>query len=243
MKMRKMRRAFIALLFIGAALIVAVVRFPQRLPGGENIVQRVRGKATVSDRLNQFGATARERWTPYFEKAGVSYPPAKIVLVGLKEERRLEVYAANEDEKLKFVREFPVLGASGQLGPKQREGDFQVPEGVYRIESLNPNSAFHLSLRVNYPNDFDRAQAAREGRGNLGGNIMIHGKSASVGCLAMGDEAAEDLFCLAAEKWPQEIEVLLCPRDLRSQPAPKAEPAWSKEIYADLKRELAKLPK
>jgi len=38
-----------------------------------------------------------------------------------------------------------------------------VPEGVYAIESLNPNSLFHVSLRLGYPNEFDRAQAAKEG--------------------------------------------------------------------------------
>ena len=56
---------------------------------------------------------------------------------------------------------YPVLGASGVLGPKLKEGDRQVPEGVYRVPELNPNSDFHLSLRLDYPNEFDRAQGAR----------------------------------------------------------------------------------
>jgi hypothetical protein len=227
-------------LFIIAALFA---RFYHRVPGGERIVQKLRGRASVEDRLTQYGAKARMRLEPFFREAGVAYPPHKIALVGLKEERQLQVYAANENGPLKLIRVYPVLGASGGLGPKLREGDMQVPEGVYRVELLNPNSAYHLSLRVNYPNDFDRAQAAREGRTNLGGDIMIHGSNGSVGCLAIGDEAAEELFCLAAEKWPQQIKVLLCPRDLREHAAPKIENLqWTKELYRELKTELKNFP-
>ena len=68
---------------------------------------------------------------------------------------------------------YPIRAASGALGPKLREGDRQVPEGVYDIESLNPNSRFHVALRVGYPNAFDRQMAGREGRTALGGDIMI----------------------------------------------------------------------
>ena len=79
------------------------------------------------------------------------------------------------------------------LGPKLREGDRQVPEGVYTIANMNPNSISHLSLALSYPNDFDRARAAEDGRADntLGGSIMIHGGSGSIGCMAVGDEAAE----------------------------------------------------
>src|SRR5207244_3968581 len=120
-----------------------------------------------------------------------AYPPAELALLAFKQERLLEVYAT--DKKMggfKFVQAYPILGASGELGPKLREGDGQVPEGLYAINFLNPNSLYHLSLRVSYPNDFDRAQAKRDGRQKLGGDIMIHGSFASIGCLAMGDEAA-----------------------------------------------------
>lgn len=212
------------------------------IPGGERLVQKVRGRASVEDRLQQYGAGVRSRLSSYFQKAGVDYPPRRILLVGLKEERELELYAAGNDGQLKFIRTYPVLGASGHAGPKLREGDFQVPEGVYKIESLNPNSAFHLALRVNYPNNFDKAQAEQEGRSKLGGDIMIHGSNGSVGCLAMGDEVAEELFCLAAGKWPQDIKVLLCPCDLREKVAPVSELPWIKQVYRDLKTELSHLP-
>ena len=58
---------------------------------------------------------------------------------------------------------------SGTLGPKLREGDGQIPEGIYGIGYLNPNSSYYLSLKVTYPNASDRARAKKDGRTNLGG--------------------------------------------------------------------------
>jgi hypothetical protein len=206
-------------------------------------MQATRGKATVAERVAEFGPAARERMRPDFEKAGVAYPPRRVVLVGLKQEKRLEVFAAGVDGEMRFVRDYPILAASGTLGPKLREGDRQVPEGVYRIESLNPNSLYHLALRVNYPNEFDRAQATRDGRANLGGDIMIHGKSASIGCLAMGDEAVEELFVLAAETGVENVSVILAPADLRLSGVPKdaSRPEWVGELYEGLRSELSHL--
>jgi murein L,D-transpeptidase YafK len=138
------------------------------------------------------------------------------------------------------------LKASGKLGPKLREGDRQVPEGLYRIESLNPNSRFHLSLRVNYPNAFDRDMAAREGRTNLGGDIMIHGSKVSIGCLAMGDTAAEDLFVLAAETGIDNISVILSPLDFRVRDFEgdfSTMPHWIPELYKRIRTELRKYAK
>jgi len=207
-------------------------------------MQKLRGKATVSDRLAQFGQAAQQRWTPFFEKKQLAYPPAKLLLVGLKQEELLEVYAADSRGKWQLLRTMPVQKSSGKIGPKLREGDYQVPEGFYHIESLNPNSAFHLSLRINYPNDFDRKQAEKEGRTNLGGDIMIHGSNASVGCLAMGDEAAEDLFILAAQTGIENIEVILSPVDFRKRavPAEAQRPQWVSELYGEIKKAMLALP-
>jgi hypothetical protein len=119
-----------------------------------------------------------------------------------------------------------------------------VPEGFYRIIYMNPNSKFHVSLRLDYPNAFDRLQAMREGRTRLGGNIMIHGSYVSIGCLAMGDVAAEDLFTLAADTGQDNIHVLLCPVDFRSQSLPlnPLRPNWVTKLYTDLKSALLRLP-
>ncbi len=200
------------------------------------------GKKTVEDRLNEFSETVHQRLRPYFEKQGVEYPPDGLILVGLKNEARLEIWGFNEDCSLKLIKIYPVLAGSGQIGPKSAEGDRQVPEGIYKIESLNPNSSFHLSLKIDYPNPFDKAVAEEEGRRNLGGDIFIHGDAVSVGCLAVGDEAAEDLFVLAADTGLERIKVVLAPIDFResdlSQEQMEELPSWCGILYAQIKNEL-----
>lgn len=176
---------------------------------------------------------------------GIQYPPTKLVFAGFKQERTLNVYASDETATLRFIRSCPILGASGGPGPKLRRGDRQVPEGLYRISFLNPNSRYHLSLRINYPNDDDKKRAEMDGRANLGGDIMIHGGSASIGCLAMGDEAAEDLFVLAADTGMQNITVILTPNDLRVERAPEVSrgtPEWVPSLYEEIRKELDRLP-
>ena len=195
---------------------------------------------TVEDRVNEFGAVVRERLEPKFRAAGVPYPPRRVTFIGLKDERLLAVYAAGADQPFKFICSYPVLAASGLPGPKLREGDRQVPEGIYRVPELNPNSLFHLSIRLDYPNEFDRARGAEDGRAKLGGDIMIHGDARSRGCLAMGDPAAEDLFILAALTGIENITVILAPTDFRTRPAvpPDGAPPWASELYANIAREL-----
>jgi murein L,D-transpeptidase YafK len=130
------------------------------------------------------------------------------------------------------------------LGPKLRQGDRQVPEGVYGVEALNPNSSFHLSLRLDYPNADDLRRAREADIADPGSDIMIHGNTCSIGCLAMGDEAAEDLFVLAAETGLANIKVILSPVDFRVRDLPEnlpALPAWVADRYSSLRRELALL--
>ncbi len=84
---------------------------------------------------------------------------------------------------------------SGQLGPKVREGDRQVPEGFYSITParMNPNSAYYLSFDVGYPNTYDRAL------GRTGGSIMVHGICSSAGCFSMTDEQIAEIYAIARE--------------------------------------------
>lgn len=199
---------------------------------------------TVQDRLRQYAPTVQARLRPFFAQSGVSYPPRRLTFVGLKDEARLEVYAGSSNQPLRFIRAYPILAASGGPGPKLREGDRQVPEGIYAIELLNPNSLFHLSLRVSYPNRFDRRQAARDGRTSLGGDIMIHGSNVSIGCLAMGDPAAEDLFVLAAQTGLTNITVILSPVDFRkgkTVPASAKLPVWAGALYSEIQTRLSEL--
>jgi hypothetical protein len=205
----------------------------------------VRTKFSVHDRLDQYGAAADARVKPYFDAAGANYPPSKLVMVGLKEERQLQLYAPGPDGALKFIHTYKVLAASGFPGPKLMEGDQQVPEGIYNIDSLNPNSLYHLALRVGYPNDWDKQHGATDGRKDLGGDIMIHGADGSIGCLAMGDRVSEDIFILAARTGIENIQLILSPVDFRTRALPSPMPSvppWTSELYANIKSQLATLP-
>lgn len=204
------------------------------------------GRWSVAGRLQQFGLDAGHRLAPAFAEAGVAFPPRELVLAAFKEERRLDVIAPDASGELRRVLSLPVYGASGGAGPKLREGDRQVPEGEYGIELLNPNSRFHVSLRLNYPSPSDLRRAVLDGRprGSLGGDIMIHGGSASIGCLAMGDPAAEELFALSAWVGLDNVRVLVLPWDFRSKPPPDEPPGpdWVGDLYRGLQEKVEALP-
>ena len=148
-------------------------------------------------------------------RAGLPYPPREIFLRAFKREATLEVWAREDSGAFKLLAEYRVLKSSGQPGPKRREGDRQVPEGFYEIERFNPESLFHLSLGLNYPNDSDRVLSDREHPGN---DIFIHGKAASIGCLPIGDPAIEELYLLALdvkERGQKKIPVHIFPARMR----------------------------
>ncbi len=192
----------------------------------------------LTRRLAQISPGASRRLDAKFRAANADWQPADVALVAIKDEKVLELHARPEGGEWKFIHRYPVLAASGKTGPKLRQGDRQVPEGVYNISFLNPNSKYHVSLRVNYPNSFDREMAAQEGRGNLGGDIMIHGKAVSAGCLAVGDEAAEELFLLAAQTGLSNIKVIIAPTDFRRRSTPTVEaavqPKWLPKLYSEV---------
>jgi L,D-transpeptidase-like protein len=198
-------------------------------------------KYSIEDRLRQFGTSATQRLEPHFLAARTAFPPHRSALIAFKDQCRLELHAACNDAPWRLVRAYRILAASGKLGPKLQEGDRQVPEGVYRITLLNANSKFHVSLRLDYPNALDREMALADGRTDLGCDIMIHGRSASIGCLAVGDAAAEELFTLAAAVKPENITVIIAPSDLRTSPAAIAPgmPSWTSRLYAELREALA----
>lgn len=199
---------------------------------------------TIADVMRQHGATARAHYAPFFKRAGVAYPPRKLAILIFKTERRLALWAAGDDDRWRYIRDYPILAASGTVGPKRREGDFQVPEGLYGIEYLNPMSSYDLSMKVSYPNAYDRLIAAREHRTRLGGDIFIHGKNLSIGCVAIGDPAIEELFPLVAATGPERTRVIIAPVDLRVTPAPVADstPLWVVKLWQAVENALREFP-
>lgn len=203
-------------------------------------------RKTLDERLNELGMTVEARIKDYFALENLSYPPEELIFAALKEEKLLEVYATKPGQKPVLVKTYPILAASGHLGPKLREGDRQVPEGIYRADFLNPNSLYHLAIKLNYPNEFDRMKAQQDNRYSPGSNIMIHGNQVSNGCLAIGDKAIEDLFVLAAKVGIEKIKVIIAPFDFRKKDLAKALelpglPKWAEELYNKISKELTDL--
>lgn len=160
-------------------------------------------------------------------RSDIAWPPAKVTLLAFKQEKRLEVWAAGSFGAFSKIGEFPILAASGQLGPKRREGDKQVPEGEYALTKLNPNSNYQLSIFVDYPNADDVAHS-KLSRRDMGGMIFVHGKAVSIGCIAIGDEAIEKVYGLCALVPASKRRILICPVDFRSRPGfrMEGEVAW-----------------
>jgi len=175
---------------------------------------KVVGAKSVVEVVESYQGTALERLKNNFKSANVAFPPKELAFLAIKETDDFELWARNGTQ-WKLVKAYPIKAASGVLGPKLREGDRQVPEGIYRVSWLNPNSSYHLSLKLNYPNDFDLKWAKEESRAEPGTNIFIHGKAVSIGCLAMGDSAIEELFLLTDIVGKEQIRVIISPVDPR----------------------------
>jgi len=117
---------------------------------------------------------------------------APIFIRIFKEESELEVWLQN-GERFELFKTYPICNFSGGLGPKLKEGDRQSPEGFYTVgkSALNPNSNYHLSFNLGFPNFYD------QGHGRTGSFLMVHGKCASIGCYAMTDAGIEEIYLLA----------------------------------------------
>lgn len=192
--------------------------------------------------IRRIGPEAESRLKPFFVRAGVPYPSDRLGFIALKEEMKLELWAEN-DGKWVYLRTYDILDASGWSGPKLKSGDLQVPEGIYQIIALNPESRFHLSMKINYPNDYDLQRAQEDQRTDLGGDIYIHGRDRSRGCLAMGDPAIEELFVLVVKTGLENVKVIITPHDLRKYGPHRwlpSRPSWLPHLYQTLWLELAK---
>ena len=122
---------------------------------------------------------------------------APMLIRTFKKEAEFEIWKMKADGRYALLKTFPMCRWSGQLGPKTREGDRQVPEGFYNITpaQMNPNSNYYLSFNVGYPNAYDRSL----GRG--GGLIMVHGACSSAGCFSMTDDQIAEIYAIARESF------------------------------------------
>ena len=131
----------------------------------------------------------------------------QIKMQAFKAERILEVYLQANNKDWTKVRTYPFCNFSGDLGPKLKEGDRQIPEGIYKIKVFNPKSKFYLSMGLDYPNERDMKIADPD---HPGSDIYIHGGCRTVGCIPITDEKIAELYLLAKAA-RKEIEVLILP--------------------------------
>jgi murein L,D-transpeptidase YafK len=120
-----------------------------------------------------------------------------ILMRAYKKESEIEVWKRGSDGRYALLKTYPMCRWSGQLGPKTREGDRQAPEGFYTVTpaQMNPNSNFHLSFDLGYPNAYDRTHD------RTGAHLMVHGSCSSSGCFAMTDDAISEVYALARESF------------------------------------------
>lgn len=145
----------------------------------------------VADALNRKTDTLKKQ----FATLGLQWPAKQIYIRSFKYDSQLEVWIRNNAaEPFKLFKTYAVCALAGSLGPKRMEGDYQVPEGFYYINTFKPNSAYHMSLGLNYPNPSDKI--ITQGT-NPGGGIYIHGSCVTVGCIPIQDYQIEEVYILA----------------------------------------------
>lgn len=232
------------LIFIAGVLTIIIVFLTYGRSIYMPIVNKVKDKETVNSRIENIQENVWNRIEKNLNLAGYKMDyPREIILVAFKEERTLQVYAKDYDG-IKLIKEYPFTAYSGKLGPKLREGDRQIPEGIYKVEYLNPNSSYYLSIKVDYPNTFDKSKTELTNQADMGGDIFIHGKSATIGCIPIGDEAIEEVFLLTQKAINNNVKVIISPRDFRVNSSyPKIEGMdWENELYEIINNELKTLP-
>lgn len=120
-----------------------------------------------------------------------------LFLRAFKAEEILEVWAKRKSSSnFQLLTSYSFCKNSGELGPKRKEGDLQIPEGFYRINHFNPKSNFLLSLKVNYPNNSDKILSHPT---TPGSDIYVHGGCQTTGCIPITNEKIQELYILAVE--------------------------------------------
>ncbi len=168
----------------------------------------------VNERSLEVTVRMAEPLRSEFSTSGLTWGSPVFIRI-FKEPKRLEMWIKNE-KRFTLFKTYPICHFSGQLGPKTKEGDLQAPEGFYEVTpaQMNPNSDYHLSFNLGYPNAFDRVHDY------TGSYLMVHGKCVSIGCYAMTDAYIEEIYTLvqtAFEYGQKKVAVHAFPFEMTSQ--------------------------
>ncbi len=155
-------------------------------------------KAT-QQKATRVQAAYTEKWNGLkseMEKKGIDASNFELFIRVLKNDKLVEVWLRSKNNnQFTLFKTYAICYYSGTLGPKRKQGDGQVPEGFYNVAVFNPYSSYHLSLGVSYPNASDKIL----GKGDLGGEIMIHGNCLSIGCIPITDDCIKEVYIMAVE--------------------------------------------
>lgn len=150
------------------------------------------------DRVKAANLKSEQAIKKMFEEKHIKYPCTNILFRAFKSTNDFELWGRNSiQDTFVLIKNYKICALSGILGPKRYEGDKQVPEGFYFIEEFNPKSNYYLAMLLNYPNYSDMLNGDKE---HPGGDIYIHGKCMTVGCMPMTDELIEEIYavCLSS---------------------------------------------
>ena len=172
---------------------------------------------------------------------------APIMVRIFKEENELEIWKAKDDGRFHHFKTYPICTWSGKLGPKFKQGDKQAPEGFYKVSAklMNPNSKYHLSFNLGFPNAFDKAHK------RTGKYLMVHGDCRSAGCYAMTDALIEEIYAMAREAFTggqeafdvQALPFRMTLENMRRHSRNKNYAFWRNNLYQGYKDfEVSQLP-
>jgi len=171
-----------------------------------------REKQLKSTRIREAYADKEKSVVKTLVAHSISRDSLRIYLRAFKAEKKIEIWARNVcDSSFVLVRQLDICDLSGDVGPKRRSRDLQVPEGFYHIDGLNPYSKYYLSMKVNYPNASDSIRGVHR---HLGSQIFIHGACISSGCLAITNDRIKELFVYCIEAYnsgQEEIDITIFP--------------------------------
>ncbi len=188
-----MQNLFLKSCFVAINLFYAGNSFSQPA-----FTDNIKSSGKVSAVFNRMEDSVKRQ----FEKQNLVWPPVEMYVRSFKYDRQLEIWVKSDSkEPFKLFKTYKVCMQSGTMGPKRMEGDYQVPEGFYYINEFNPNSAYHLSLGLNYPNASDKILSDGQ---RPGSNIYIHGNCVSTGCIPISDVPMEEVFIIASAVKDQE---------------------------------------
>lgn len=177
-------------------------------------------------------ASYNEKWagiSKNLKAKGIDSADYKVLIRIFKEEKLLEVWLKSKaSDKYVQYGTYDICRSSGELGPKRTEGDYQVPEGFYKVNFFNAFSDYYLGMQLNYPNQSDLIL----GKKPYGGQIMIHGNCVTIGCIPITDDKIKELYliCLFSKGAGNEVAVDGFPFKLTASNMEKAKGSFDKKL-------------